>query len=144
MRRRYYFDLEKWSTIEEKIRFQKARIEWLKLGDANTKFFHAYVKYRQSTNAIHRMERSDGSICLGQTMIKQEVRGFYKQLMGTASKELDMVDKIVMERGPKLNFQQQQSLIAECTAMEVKEALFSMNSNKAPGIDGFNVYFFKK
>lgn len=33
---------------------------------------------------------------------------------------------------------------AECTADEVKEALFSMDSKKAPGIDGYNVYFFKK
>lgn len=83
-------------------------------------------------------------MCLGQDQIKHEVTTFYKQLMGTSADELSMVDKRVVARGPKLNFQQQQMLNAACTNQEVKAALFSMNSNKAPGIDGFNMYFFKK
>lgn len=55
-----------------------------------------------------------------------------------------MVDKLVIDRGPKLTVQQQRGLIAECTTQEVRDALFSIGSNKARGIDGFNVYFFKK
>lgn len=137
-------ELEKWSNIEENIWQQKARIDWLKLGDSNTKFFHAYAKMRKSANAIHRLTREDGSICLGQTQIKKEVREFYTKLMGTAAQELLMVDKRVVERGPKLTAPQQQMLNAACSAQEVHEALFSMDSNKAPGVDGFNVYFFKK
>lgn len=35
-------------------------------------------------------------------------------------------------------------LIEDCSKLEVNEALFSMDSHKAPGIDGFNVHFFKK
>lgn len=45
-------ELEKWSGIEEQIWKQKARIDWVKLGDSNTKFFHAYIKVRQNNNAI--------------------------------------------------------------------------------------------
>lgn len=137
-------ELEKWSGTEEQIWHQKSRIDWLNLGDANTSFFHAYVKMRQSSNAIHRLIRADGTVCLGQINIKEEVRSFYSRLMGTTADELQMVDKLVVERGPILNRQQQILLSAACSEQEVKEALFSMDSNKAPSIDGFNVYFFKK
>lgn len=57
--------------------------------------------------------------------------------MGTATDKLTMVDKLIVDRGPKLNRHQQLFLSAGCTEQEVKEALFSMDSNKAPGIDGF-------
>lgn len=71
------------SNIEENIWIQKSRIDWLQLGDANTKYFHAYTKVRQHANAIHRLEREDGSICTGQAKIKQEIRDVYLKLMGT-------------------------------------------------------------
>lgn len=98
---------------------------------------------RQTTNAIHRLVRADGSICLRQEQIKQEIRGLYINLMGTTASELQMVDRLVMKKGPKLS-PQQVFLTTECTEVEVKDVLFSMDSNKAPGIDGFNVCFFKK
>lgn len=74
-------------------------------------------------------------------MIKQEVRGFYLQLMGKAASELKMVDKLVMEKGPRLSYQQQQLLNADCQEWEVNKALFNMDPNKVPGIDGFNIFF---
>lgn len=64
--------------------------------------------------------------------------------MGSAAPDLDMVDKLIAQGGPVLNRQQQLTLNADCSENEVKEALFSMNSNKAPDIDGSNVHFFKK
>lgn len=137
-------ELKKWSTIEEQIWKQKSRMDWLKMGDSNTRYFHACVKMRQSTNAIHRLERSDGSVCVGQQQIREEVLGFYRRLMGSSASELEVVDKRIMQNGPKLNPEQQMALNADCSEQEVKEALFSMNSNKSPGIDGFNVHFYKK
>lgn len=137
-------ELEKWSKIEKNIWRQKARVDWIQLGDSNTKFFHAYTKVRQNQNAIHRIERDDGVVCTGQEQIKQEIRNFYIQLMGQAAERLEMVDKWVIRRGSKISRQQQLVLIKACFTEEVKVALFSMDSHKAPGVDGFNVFFYKE
>lgn len=62
--------------IEENIWQQKARIEWIKLGDSNTRFFHAYTKVRQNQNAICRLIREDGSACTCQEQIKKKLGSF--------------------------------------------------------------------
>lgn len=43
-----------------------------------------------------------------------------------------------------MNIHQERTLAADVSAQEIKDALINMDSNKAPGIDGFNAYFFKK
>lgn len=58
-------ELEKWSKIEEQIWQQKSSVDWINLGDSNTKFFHAYAKIRQHSNAIHRILRPDGTAVVG-------------------------------------------------------------------------------
>ncbi|XP_075076407.1 uncharacterized protein LOC142163056 [Nicotiana tabacum] len=45
-------DLEKWSTIEERIIRQKSRATWIDHGDSNSKYFYAHLKIRASKNNI--------------------------------------------------------------------------------------------
>lgn len=71
-------ELEKWSNIEEQIWKQKARNDWLQLGDSNTKFFHAYAQVSKNTSAIHRLVNADGNVVVGQDSIKKEIRDFYQ------------------------------------------------------------------
>jgi hypothetical protein len=75
--------------------------------------------------------------------MKEKIRGFYMKLMGSAADSLPMLDRNVVLRGPILTQHQQELLCSEITSTKVKNALFGMDSAKAPGIDGFNVYFFK-
>ncbi|XP_024638626.1 uncharacterized protein [Medicago truncatula] len=135
--------LEKWSTIEEKIWMQKSRANWIQLGDSNTKFFHAYAKERRCQNNIKFLITEDDTRIDKHNLIKEEIRGFYLKLMGSSVDSLPMVDKNIVKRGPMLSQHQQDLLCSEFTAVEVKNALFSMDSSKAPGIDGYNVHFFK-
>jgi hypothetical protein len=37
----------KWCDMEEQMLRQKAKIEWLKLGDGNNRYFHASIKAKQ-------------------------------------------------------------------------------------------------
>ena len=85
--------LEKLSTIEENIWLQKFRANWIQLGDSNTKFFHAYTKERKGQNHIKYLISADGNKIQNHHQIKEEVRDFYLQLMGSAATSLPMVDQ---------------------------------------------------
>jgi hypothetical protein len=37
----------KWCNMEEQMFQQKAKIDWLKLGDGNNRYFHASIKAKQ-------------------------------------------------------------------------------------------------
>ena len=105
----------------EKIWQQKSRVDWIKLGDSNTKFFHSYAKARQNVNAIKLLVRSDGSRCSNQMQIKEEVRSFYQGLMGSAAEAIPMVDKSLIARGPTLCHHQQIQLCAPPSSQEIKQ-----------------------
>lgn len=64
--------------------------------------------------------------------------------MGSAIAELPMIDQRVINLGHILHTEDKIKLCQLCSVQEVKEALFQMDSNKAPDIDSYNVYFFKK
>lgn len=51
-----------WSGIEERVWQQKSRVTWINLGDANTKFFHAFTKDRLSHNAIKSLTTDGGMV----------------------------------------------------------------------------------
>ncbi|GJV37900.1 hypothetical protein Tco_1410377 [Tanacetum coccineum] len=77
------------SLLEEKFLLQKAKVEWLKLGDANTTYFHkVFCKPLSSDVANH--------------------------------------------------------MIRDVSDQEIREAMFVMGDNKAPGLDGYTASFFKE
>ncbi|GJX41720.1 hypothetical protein Tco_0256710 [Tanacetum coccineum] len=56
--------------MEERFLMQKAKVEWLKLGDANTAYFHKVMKSQASRNRIDSVTTSNGEIreaifCMG-------------------------------------------------------------------------------
>lgn len=57
---------------------------------------------------------------------------FYKGLLGNTPDLLRPLDDSVMHQGPTLSVEQQQVLIAPIQASKVKDALFSIDNEKAP------------
>ncbi|KAH0696290.1 hypothetical protein KY290_013643 [Solanum tuberosum] len=136
--------LEKWSMIEESAMQQKYRIQWLRLGDANIAYFYAHMKNRVAQNTITRLMTSDGNTAQTQEETELEVSTFYKNLLGKAAQMLPSVNAYTMKNGKALNREQQLLLAAKVTREEVEFALKSIHDMKAPRIDGFNAFFFKK
>lgn len=52
-------DLERILEMEEIMWHKKSRIQWLKEGDQNTKFFHKMASIRRSINHIHSLRIGD-------------------------------------------------------------------------------------
>ncbi|XP_069143463.1 uncharacterized protein [Solanum lycopersicum] len=136
-------NLEKWSLIEENALRQKSRIKWIQLGDANNKYFSAVIKERTQKKQVRSTMTLSGQMIYDPQEIQEEFVIFYKSLMGTSAGKLPAVNVKVMKRGPALTQQQRIQLCREVTEQEIFEGLKSIGDDKAPGIDGYNDYFFK-
>lgn len=73
----------KLNEIEGNILQQKAKIQWLKVGDANNSYFYAHIKAKYHTNILHNLRKTDGTIVQNQQERANEVLEFYKKLTGT-------------------------------------------------------------
>lgn len=123
---------------------QKSRVQWLKLGDANTAYFFAHMNKRVTQNTITSLLTTGGTTVHTQEEIELEVSSFYKELLGKATRDLPIVSTTIMKNGNTLHREQQLQLASQVTREEVVKALQDINDMKAPGQDGFNALFFKK
>lgn len=83
---------------EEILERQRSRVDWLREGDRNTKFFHARAAARRRANKISSLLRDDGSSCDSQGEIKGMVLEFYDKLF--TSEPCDMID-VVLDSIPR-------------------------------------------
>lgn len=137
-------ELQKWSNIQEKVLKQKSKVHWLEVGDNNNRYFFAYMKTRANMNNISILTSLDGRHLLKHDEIEKEILQFYKSLMGSRKDCLPSIDINVMRKGPRLELIKQRELCEIVTQEEIKDALFDIADDKAPGIDGYNACFYRK
>ena len=124
---------------EEEYWRQKSRSLWLKAGDRNSSFFHKQAQARKCSNSISDI-KEENTIHNDNTSIKRATFLHFKNLyseeveMGQNSKLLEVVPLLITA---KMN----QLLEEKVTKNEVKDSLFVMYPNKAPGPDGFTARF---
>ena len=135
--------LEKWSLIEESALRQKSRIKWIQLGDANNKYFSSVIKERNQKKQIRSIMSLKGEMLYDPQSIQEEFVVFYKGLMGTSAGKLPAINVQVMKRVPILTKEQRLQLCTAVTEQEIYDGLKSIGNDKAPGVDGFNAFFFK-
>ena len=130
--------------IEEEILKQKSRLQWLEVGDKNSRYFHMSIKARRNRKRIFILEKLDGKFTSTCDEAKEEAIRYFKSLLGTPPDHtypgIDMLKSLVNKRVPEGLKVDLDRLPQD---IEIKNVLFSMNSDKAPGPDGFNAHFFK-
>ncbi|XP_078174446.1 uncharacterized protein LOC144568092 [Carex rostrata] len=117
---------------------QRSRATWLKLGDNNTRYFHAVANGRKNQNLISEI-RCANIAFKEQQQIEQAVFNHYQNLLGSApikNRAFDLSARI----GPQLTTQLSH-LDADITKDEVKDAVFKLPKGKASGPDGLPVSF---
>lgn len=82
---------------EEKVLRQRAKVEWIRLGDGNNAFFHASLKSRQKKCGITKLLQEDGTVVHQQEDISNEVLNFYGKLLGETHEKLKSVDIVLSE-----------------------------------------------
>ena len=133
------------SGIEEQFYYQKSRVQWLGLGDRNSRFFHKVTQSRNLRNKIRRIVTGDGSILTSQTDIKREAAAHFETFLNGSSQSVPSVSQ--EELSSLVDYRctagEMATLQAPVQAEEIKDVLFSMPTNKAPGPDGYPMEFYK-
>lgn len=122
---------------EEKIfLFQKWRINWLKLGDKNTKFFYVATMIQRQQNEVVSIKLPSGDICVDHTIMEQEALAFYKKLFTDITKTSNMV-ACNLDPFPPIDSDSFENLQQQVINEELIQALKSTKSYYAPGPDSF-------
>ncbi|XP_026399197.1 uncharacterized protein LOC113295052 [Papaver somniferum] len=120
---------------------QKYRVKWIQEGSANTNFFHTIMKIRNSRNMISELEDYNGNVMTNQTQISDFLVQHFKkkfefQPVDDAEQLLKVIPKMVTE-------EDQQNLDVIPEAEEIKNIIFEMDPESAPGPDGFSGIFYR-
>ena len=126
---------------EEDYWHQKSRNMWYSSGDLNTKFYHALTKQRRVRNRIVGLHDVDGNWITEDNGVEKVAINYFEDLFSTTSPS--EFDSFLAEVTPGITPQMNQRLLRLATEEEVREALFMMHPEKAPGPDGMTALFFQ-
>ncbi|KAJ9561755.1 hypothetical protein OSB04_006915 [Centaurea solstitialis] len=119
----YYLAYEKALLDEDSYLRQRAKVKWIRDGDRNTKFFHHVVKEKKGRNFIRAIAGPDGNFVYDDAVGELFLDHFRTFLGLQDMNSLHMIRPITDE--------------------EIKNALYQIGNDKAPGSDGFSSKFFK-
>lgn len=119
---------------------QRSRLLWLSLGDRNTGYFHATAKKRSRANSFSVIENEAGEMVFKEEDIAKVIVSYFDGLF--TSTEGDRADTVNLALRPVISEEVNEKLIEIPSALEIREALFAIHADKAPGPDGFSASFY--
>lgn len=114
---------------------------WLKSGDKNSRYFHAAATTRKKNNQIVKLQNSEGVWKEWENGLESMITDYYDELFSASQSQWE---EIVCNVPRSITQAQNDSLVMPVTDAEVKNALFSMHPDKAPGPDGMTPAFFQR
>lgn len=128
--------------MEEQLWAAKSRIDWLTLGDSNTSYFHASVIQRRRHNRISAIKDSVGNWVFEEHLIRDYISSDFKNLLSPVFVQpyLPLPTNILGVMNNNLFVLS----YAPPSTDEIKDALWDLKPNKAPGFDGFQPAYFQK
>ncbi|CAN1120865.1 Transposon TX1 uncharacterized 149 kDa protein [Linum perenne] len=125
---------------EEMLWVQKSRANWVIEGDRNTRFFQLATLKRKSVNRIKHLKDDDGNWVEDSEQLLDMVTSHFKNFCQESSDQLGTL------RGFSDHIQDiyRRLLEKSFTANDIREAVKTMGSLKAPGKDGFGPIFYQQ
>ncbi|GJY07929.1 putative RNA-directed DNA polymerase, eukaryota, reverse transcriptase zinc-binding domain protein [Tanacetum coccineum] len=108
---------------------QKANIEWLKLGDANTTYFHKVVKSQASRNQIDCITDPNGAYVEGDQVPMAFINYYFEFLGQSSDTTYFQPNDLFCNR---LSADEANAMVREVSNKEIRDAMFSLGDNKAP------------
>ncbi|GKV22549.1 hypothetical protein SLEP1_g32411 [Rubroshorea leprosula] len=130
-----------WQCLKKKESLwrQKSRASWIKDRNANSHFFHRITNGRRQRNMIHGVD-DKGTWIDDPNQVKLIILDHFKNQFSSQPQNRPSLEHIFSN---SLSRKDREMLEAEFTNEEIKEAVFSCASDKAPGPDSFNFHFIK-
>lgn len=126
---------------ESKFFQQKAKIVWLRNDDCNSGYFHKIVKRRMHKGRIVGVCDEQGYKYDGR--ILQSNLWHFQIFLGIATKveKMEDINSLFVN---KVSEMESGRMISEVTNEEIKNALFDIDDNEAPGRNGYTTKFFER
>ncbi|KAM6553480.1 hypothetical protein CsatB_014242 [Cannabis sativa] len=120
---------------------QRSKQFWLNGGDKNSKYFHATASSRKRNNQIVQLQDSHGVWKGWDSGLDQVIIDYFSVLYST---DHAICGSVVNGIQRTVTVEQNDALLCPITPEEVKQALFQMHPDKAPGPDGMSPGFYQK
>ncbi|XP_019150373.1 PREDICTED: uncharacterized protein LOC109147192 [Ipomoea nil] len=121
---------------------QRVKQHWLRGADANTRFYYRYASARKRKNTILRLKEDLGGWVDGDAM-KPVVMNYFNDIF-TANPVVNDGANFFASIHTRVTQSHNDWLNRPYDLGEVRDALFAMFSDKAPGPDGINPGFYQK
>ncbi|XP_050280875.1 uncharacterized protein LOC126721848 [Quercus robur] len=118
---------------------QRSKVQWIGLGDRNTKYFHTKASRRKKKNTITRLMDERGTWKESTLGVAEVAISYFKKLYTTS--QPDRIQEVVDAIDPKVSIEMNQTLIKQFTREEVEAALKEMHSTKSPGLDAWSIWY---
>lgn len=133
-------DLSLAYRTEEAFWRQRSMQPRLNLGDKNTCYFHASTRFRRIINKISVIANEEGESCYGEDQISKVITSYFQLLF--TSQPGERSETVAKALEPSICEETNTRIILEPTSREIKDDMYSIPADKAPGPDGFAVDFF--
>jgi hypothetical protein len=128
---------------EEEVRwFQRAKTTKILKGDSNTKYFQMIANGKRRKTRFFHLEQDEG-IVEGEEQLNRYITNYYKSLFGRSEVGGLSLNESLVEDIPQITSAESEMLMANFSEKEVREVIFQMKHNKAPGPDGFPAEFYQ-
>ena len=132
--------LEELILKEEVYWRQRAKVQWAKEGDNNTRFFHKVATGRRKRNYIENLELEGGVITEDQEVIEQELINFFINLYKSSNEVQWSLEGI---NWSPISEEKAAWLERPFDEEEIKRAVLECGIDKSPGPDGFSLAVFQ-
>ncbi|KAK4384299.1 hypothetical protein Sango_3074900 [Sesamum angolense] len=131
------------TTMEVNMLKQRAKLSWLKGGDNCSKFFFRKISARRAHQRVYQIQNDDGHILTDNTAVTGEFVNYFKKLFGGSCRQPKNLEHLQPFAKYIISEEEATQITAPVQRHEIKEALFDINEDSAPGPDGFSSCFFK-
>ena len=125
----------------------RAKMKEVEAGEKNNKYFLAIEKHKGASNLINRLNVDDNEIT-DQTQILEELKSHFEKIgeknLSTIANDPDCFDHFLEDiAANKISEFDKVNLDSPLTIEEVGKALFLLDNDSSPGLDGITANWFK-